>query len=114
MSDPPENSVKRSGMCTGLGTKSHKIAKPWGKGFGGLTFGEAYVVLDLPNDGTAESIEVTIILEPLHHLTCRRRPLQGAATRITHGNEIGKCRIEASVRLEASVPSFAVNGEHGL
>ena len=70
-------------------------------------YGEAYVVLDLPNDGAAESIEVTIILEPLHHLTCRRRPLQGAATRITHGNEIGKCRIEASI------PSFAVNGEHG-
>jgi hypothetical protein len=68
---------------------------------------EAYVVLDLPNDGTAESIEVAIILEPPHHLPCCRRVPQGAATRITHGNEIRKCR------LEASVPSFAVNGEHG-
>jgi len=84
MSDPPENSVKRSGMCTGLGTKSDKIAKPWGKGFGGLTFGEAYVVLDLPNDGAAESIEVAIILEPPHHLRCRRQPPQGAAARIAH------------------------------
>ena len=78
-------------MCTGLGTKSHKIAKPWGKGFGGLTFGEAYVVLDLPNDGAAESIEVAIVLEPPHHLRCRRRPPHGASARIAHGNGNGKC-----------------------
>jgi len=68
-------------------------------------YGEAYVVLDLPNDGAAESIEVAIVLEPPHHLRSRWRPPHGAAARIAHGNGNGKCG------LEASVPSFAVNSE---
>ena len=42
MSNPPENLVKMSGIYAskfhraGLGTRNNEIAKPWGKGFGGL------------------------------------------------------------------------------
>ena len=60
-------------------------------------YGEAYVVLDLPNDGAAESIEVAIVLEPPHWLRCRRWPPHGAAAMIAHGNGNGKCGLEASI-----------------
>jgi len=86
----------------GLGTTNNEIAKPWGKGFGGLdVWGEAYVVLDLPNDSAAEGVEVAVVLEPPHHLRRRRRPRLG----IVHGN--GECWVEASI------PNFARKDEHG-
>lgn len=81
MSDPPENSAKGSGIHeskfhhTEIGNRNNEIA----------IGGEAYVVLDLPNDGAAEGVEIAVILEPPHHLRSRRPP----RLEIAHGIGFG-------------------------
>ena len=55
----------------------------WGR-WGGL--GGAHVVLDLADDGAAEGVEISVILEAPHHLRSSRLPPPAEAAEVGHGD----------------------------